>query len=94
MPCVEWFQGSAARVPATRPAAARTRPGQRRGWRSDRLAGWVGEDGEIVSINHFGASAEGAILFEEFGFTPDHVVAAARATLSRTGGIGEGATGN
>ena len=94
MPCVEWFQ---AQEPAYQqrvlPPHVRARvsveAGVPTGWRE-----WVGEDGEIVSINHFGASAEGAILFEEFGFTPDHVVAAARATLSRTGGIGEGATGN
>jgi transketolase len=48
--------------------------------------GWrdiVGDDGEIVSIEHYGASAEGSILFEQFGFTPDHVVAAAHASLVR-----------
>ena len=84
--------GPAAGVPATqccrRASRARVSVG---GWRS-RPAGGNGSarTGEIVSINHFGASAEGAILFEEFGFTPDHVVAAAQATLSRTGGIGEG----
>ena len=52
--------------------------------------GWreiVGDDGEIVSIEHFGASADGAILFEQFGFTPDRVVAAAHATLERVGAI-------
>ncbi len=30
-------------------------------------------------IDHFGASAEGDVLFEQFGFTPDRVVAAAHA---------------
>ena len=48
------------------------------GWRD-----FVGDAGEIVSIEHFGASAEGDILFEQFGFTPDHVVAAAHASLTR-----------
>ena len=42
-----------------------------------------GDAGEIVSIEHYGASAEGNILFEQFGFTPDHVVAAAHASLTR-----------
>ncbi|MDW7649895.1 MAG: transketolase [Bacillota bacterium] len=39
--------------------------------------GWeryTGSEGEIVAINHFGASAPGAVLMEKFGFTVDHVV--------------------
>jgi transketolase len=48
--------------------------------------GWrevVGDAGEIVSIEHYGASAEGNILFEQFGFTADHVVTAAHTSLVR-----------
>ena len=48
--------------------------------------GWrdiVGDAGEIVSIEHYGASAPHTVLFEQFGFTPDSVVAAAHASLER-----------
>lgn len=40
--------------------------------------GWeryVGSKGAIVGINHFGASAPGEKLMEEFGFTVDNVIA-------------------
>ena len=50
-------------------------------------------DGAIVAIDHFGASAEGSVLFEQFGFTPDRVVAAARASLERAGQIRGATTG-
>jgi transketolase len=36
-----------------------------------------------VSIEHFGASAEGDILMEQFGFTVDAVVTAAHTSLQR-----------
>ena len=39
--------------------------------------GWhkyVGMDGEVISIDHFGASAPANILFKEFGFTVENVV--------------------
>jgi transketolase len=35
---------------------------------------WVGSDGAIVSMDHFGASAPANTLFKEFGFTVEHVV--------------------
>ena len=44
---------------------------------------WVGDAGEIVSIEHYGACADYKTLFREFGFTPEHVVAAARTSLDR-----------
>lgn len=39
--------------------------------------GWhkyVGLDGEIISIDHFGASAPAGTLFKQFGFTVENVV--------------------
>ena len=42
----------------------------------------VGDAGKMVSIDHFGASAAGAKLFEEFGFTPENVVAEAKKSLA------------
>ncbi len=43
------------------------------GWRE-----WVGDAGEILGIDHFGASAPAERLFQEFGFTVDAVLAALR----------------
>lgn len=45
---------------------------------------YVGLDGETVCIDHFGASAPASILFKEFGFTPENVVKAAKASLAKT----------
>jgi transketolase len=45
---------------------------------------WVGNDparGVAIGIDHFGASAPFQRLYQEFGLTPDHVVAAARKLL-------------
>ncbi len=42
---------------------------------------FTGDHGRNVSLEHFGASAPGAELFERFGFTTEHVVEAARASL-------------
>jgi transketolase len=41
----------------------------------------VGDTGEIVSIEHYGESADDKTLFREFGFTPEAVVAAAERSL-------------
>ena len=35
---------------------------------------YVGRDGAVVGLDTFGASAPAKILFEHFGFTPEHVV--------------------
>ncbi|EJZ82476.1 transketolase [Corynebacterium otitidis] len=42
---------------------------------------FIGQRGRAVSLEHFGASADQARLFEEFGITADAVVAAARESL-------------
>ena len=45
--------------------------------------GWhrfVGDRGQCVGIDHFGASAPGATLFEKFGFTAERVAQAVRDT--------------
>ncbi|MDQ2749873.1 MAG: transketolase [Actinomycetota bacterium] len=93
MPCLEWFD---AQTPAYRqqvlPPDVKARisveAGISQGWREI-----VGDGGEIISIEHFGASAEGSILFEQFGFTPDRVVAAAHSALERAGQIRGATTG-
>jgi transketolase len=44
---------------------------------------WVGDSGATVTLEHYGASAPGKILFEKFGFTVEHVVEAAGALLKK-----------
>ena len=81
MPCREWFERqSKAYQEKVLPASVRARvsveAGVPMGWRD-----LVGDAGEIIAIDHFGASADAATLFREFGFTPDKVVAAAKKSL-------------
>ena len=45
---------------------------------------WLGDLGEAVSLDHFGASAPAERLFEEFGFTAAHVADTVRRVLSRS----------
>ncbi|MDT4945510.1 MAG: transketolase [Pseudonocardiales bacterium] len=94
MPCFEWFdeQAPAYRqqvLPQDIKARVSVEAAVGQGWREI-----VGDAGEIVSIEHFGASAEGSVLFEQFGFTPDRVVAAAHSALERAGHIRGATTGN
>jgi transketolase len=46
--------------------------------------GWsryVGDKGEVIALDHFGASAPYQVIMEKFGFTPANVVAKVRAML-------------
>ncbi|MEM0980205.1 MAG: transketolase [Cyanobacteria bacterium P01_H01_bin.58] len=46
--------------------------------------GWcryVGAEGDVISVERFGASAPGKIILEKFGFTVDNVLARAKALL-------------
>jgi transketolase len=83
MPCVEWFgRQDAAYQQEVLPAGVRARvsveAGLTLGWRE-----FVGDAGESIGLDHFGASASYQKLYEEFGLTAEHVVAAARASLAR-----------
>ncbi len=44
---------------------------------------YIGLDGEVVCLDHFGASAPANILFEEFGFTAQNVAEKALKTLGK-----------
>jgi transketolase len=44
---------------------------------------WVGSEGEVLGLDHFGASAPGAVVFEKFGFTTDHVVQIAQDVMKK-----------
>ncbi|MCC6381360.1 MAG: transketolase [Dehalococcoidia bacterium] len=46
-------------------------------------AKYVGNEGDVVGLEHFGASAPYKVLFEEFGFTAENVAARARAVVQR-----------
>jgi transketolase len=50
------------------------------GWKQ-----WVGDEGDSISIEHFGASAPGNTVLEKFGYTVDNVVARALALRTRVG---------
>jgi transketolase len=94
MPCIEWFHAQPASyqqqvLPPDIRARVSIEAGVPQGWREI-----VGDSGEIIAIDHFGASAEGNVLFEQFGFTPDRVVAAAHAALERAGRVRGTTTGN
>ena len=43
---------------------------------------WVGCEGDMIGLDHFGASAPGPVLLEQFGFTVDNVVDRARSLLA------------
>jgi len=44
---------------------------------------WVGDEGEVIGLDRYGASAPAGTLFEQFGFTADNVYARAKAVLNR-----------
>ncbi len=46
-------------------------------------ARWAGDEGTIIAIDHFGASAPGGEIMKHFGFTAENVTAAALRLLGR-----------
>lgn len=84
MPSVEWFesQDEAYResvIPSGVKARVSVEAGIAQSWYK-----YLGDAGRAVSLEHFGASADGKLLFKEYGFTPEAVVAAARESLAAT----------
>lgn len=82
-PCLEWFNQQPHEYrESVLPAGIRARvsieAGVAQGWRD-----FVGDAGESISLEHFGASASYQKLFAEFGFTVENVVTAARRSLAR-----------
>jgi transketolase len=83
MPCWELFdaQPTAYRdevLPPEVKARLSIEPGVELGW-----SRWVGDHGASVSIEHFGASAPGTTVLEQFGYNLDNVVARATVLLER-----------
>ena len=82
MPCLEWFeeQDESYRdtvLPPTVKARVSVEAGVRQGWREI-----VGDNGRIVSIDHYGASADYARIYTEFGITGQAVADAARDSVA------------
>ncbi len=85
MPCLEWFaeQDQAYRDSVLLPDVrirVSVEAGVTIGWHR-----WVGDAGESVGLDHFGASAPAEVLYEQFGITAEQVVAAARRSMSALG---------
>jgi transketolase len=81
MPCREWFdeQEPAYRetvIPPTLKARVAVEAGVAQGWREI-----VGDHGRIVSLDHYGASADYARIYREFGITAEAVAAAAEDSI-------------
>ena len=81
MPCVEWFESQPQSyrdsvLPPEVPARVAVEAGIAQSWYK-----FVGDTGEIISIEHYGESADDKTLFREFGFTPEAVVAAAARAI-------------
>ncbi|WP_055613151.1 transketolase [Streptomyces phaeochromogenes] len=86
MPSVEWFEEQSPEYRASvLPPSVKARVAVEAGigltWYR-----YVGDHGRIVSLEHFGASADAKTLFAEFGFTPENVAAAARESLAAVRG--------
>ncbi|MDI3387393.1 transketolase [Streptomyces sp. B-S-A8] len=78
MPCVEWFEEQSqdyrdSVLPPSVKARVAVEAGIGLTWHK-----YVGDAGRIVSLEHFGASADAKVLFKEFGFTGDAVASAAK----------------
>ncbi|CAM5700241.1 Transketolase OS=Streptomyces tendae OX=1932 GN=GUR47_12885 PE=3 SV=1 [Streptomyces tendae] len=82
MPSVEWFeQQDQGYRDSVLPPSVRARVAVEAGigltWHK-----YVGDAGRIVSLEHFGASADAKVLFKEFGFTAENVASAARESIA------------
>jgi transketolase len=83
MPCWEIFEEQPADyrdevLPPDVKARLSIEAGVKLGWKQ-----WVGDEGDSISIEHYGASAPGGTVLEKFGYTKDNVVARARALRTR-----------
>ncbi|WP_156689723.1 transketolase [Mycobacterium sp. Marseille-P9652] len=81
MPCVEWFESQPEEyrdsvLPPTVSARVAVEAGIAQSWHK-----LVGDTGKIVSIEHYGESADYKTLFREFGFTAEAVAAAAEQVV-------------
>ncbi len=83
MPCWELFELQPPEyrdevLPPSVGARLAIEPGVALGW-----ARWVGERGDVLALDRFGASAPGGEVLERLGYNVDNVVARAAALLER-----------
>jgi transketolase len=81
-PCLEWFNEQPLSyresvLPKSAKVRASVEAGISQGWRE-----YVGDNGVIISIDHFGASAGASKLFTEFGFTVDRITSEIEKALA------------
>jgi len=82
MPCMELFEAQPQEYrDQVLPPGVRSRlavePGASMSWWK-----WVGLDGEVLGLDRFGASAPGATVLEELGFSTQNILARAKAVLA------------
>ena len=80
-PCLEWFEKQPKSyrdqvLPPSVKARVSVEAGISMPWHR-----YVGDAGRCVSIEHFGSSADGALVLKNFGITPDHVVSAVQESI-------------
>lgn len=72
-PCLEWFneetESYRSSVIPTTALRVSVEAGIAQGWRE-----YVGDNGIVISLDHFGASASAGKLFTEFGFSAERIV--------------------
>ena len=83
MPCIEEFEKQTAEYKeSVLPSAVKARvcveAGSPYSWYK-----YAGDDGEIVGMTTFGASAPANLLFEKFGFTAENVAEKAMASIAK-----------
>lgn len=83
MPCLEWFDAQSKEyqesvLPRDVTARIAVEAGATLGWWK-----YVGDSGQVIGIDHFGASASAEELFHNFGVTSEAVVQAALHCLGR-----------
>jgi transketolase len=81
MPCMELFASQSEEyrgevLPSSVPARLAVEPGATMSWWR-----WVGDEGDVLGLDRFGASAPGTTVLEELGFTAEHIAERARALL-------------
>ena len=84
MPCIEEFEKQSEEykqlvIPSSIKARVCVEAGTPYGWYK-----YAGDNGEIIAMTSFGASAPAGKLFPHFGFTAENVVEKAKASIAKT----------
>jgi len=85
-PCLEWFKEQPEEyrnkvLPRNIRARVSIEAGIAQPWHE-----YIGDAGVAIALEHFGASASASVLFNEFGFTVDNIVNAAKESMKKIHG--------